>query len=123
MKTRQSPIITTTSLNLACYLIMCHCLLKQVVVYKPGTHKYALKITFVEQLIRRIRKAYDKNTCYITPENLANLMQNIHEICDKEPLENNQAGLFYLSKEGKLHSGYLLTMKHSGNAQIQGGKP
>jgi hypothetical protein len=123
MKTRQSPTITTTSLNLACYLIMCHCLLKQVVVYKPGTHKYALKIIFVGRLIQRIRKAYDKNTCYITPENLANLMQNIHEICDKKPLKNNQQGLFYLSKKGTLYSGYLLTMKHSGNARIQGGKP
>ena len=123
MKTRQSPTITTTSLNLACYLIMYHCLLKQVVVYKPGTHKYALKITFVEQLIQRIMKTYDKNTCYITPENLANLMKNIHQICDKKPLENNQAGLFYLNKEGMLYSGYLLNMKHSGNTQTQGGKP
>ena len=123
MKTRQSPTITTTSLNLACYLIMCHCLLKQVVVYKPGTHKYALKITFVEQLIQRIMKTYDKNTCYITPENLANLMKNIHQICDKEPLKNNQEGLFYLNKEGMLYSGYLLKMKHSGNTQTQGGKP
>jgi hypothetical protein len=121
MKIRQSPTITTTSLNLACYLIMCHCLLKQVVVYKPGTHKYALKITFVEQLIRRIRKDYDKNTCYITPDNLANLMKKIHEICGEQPLKSYQEGLFYLNREGTLYSGNLLTMKHSGNTRIPGG--
>jgi hypothetical protein len=123
MKTQQSSTITTTSLNLACYLIMCHCLLKQVIVYKPGTRKYALKVIFVGQLVRRIRKSYDKNTCYITPENLTVLMENIYQICGKKPLENYQQGLFYLSKEGTLHSGYLLKMKHSGNTQTQGGKP
>jgi hypothetical protein len=121
MKTRPSSTITTTSLNLACYLIMCHCYLKQVIVHKPGTRKYALKITFVGTLIRRLKKAYDKNICYITPENLTALMKDIHEICEKKPLENYQEGLFYLGKEGTLYSGYLIEMKHSGNTRAQGG--
>ena len=121
MKTRPSPTITTTSLNLACYLIMCHCYLKQVIVYKPGTCKYALKITFAGQLVQRSRKTYDKNICYITPENLTILMENIHEICSKKPLKNYQEGLFYLSKEGTLYSGYLIEKKHSDNTQTQGG--
>jgi hypothetical protein len=84
MKLKKRPTVTTTCMNLACYLSSSLCPLMQVEIVKPGTRKYILKMTFVFEYIRKVKKEYDKSNCYITPKNLAKLMKRIQEICDSK---------------------------------------
>ena len=90
---RTSPTITTKSINLACYLSMHHGLLVKVEVKKTGKQSDVMKLTFTNSFIRKIRKDYNPNKCYVTTKNLLKLTERISGLLDADTRKNYQQEL------------------------------
>ena len=87
MTTWISPEVTTTCMNFACYLSMHHCVLLRADIIKTRTQKYTLKFTFILKTILKIKNDFNPAVFYITPENLAFLMERVRDICDRKCLD------------------------------------
>jgi hypothetical protein len=92
MKCR-SPRVTTKSINLACYLSMHHGLLVKVEVKKTGKRSDEMRLTFTNPFIRKLKKLYKPETCYVTAKNLLKLTERISGLLDDEKRANYQEGL------------------------------
>lgn len=90
---RPSPQITTNSINLACYLSMHHGLLVKVEVKKTGKRSDRMQLTFTNPFIRKIKKLYKPEVCYVTEKNLLKLMERISCLLDEQTRKNYQQGL------------------------------
>lgn len=90
---KTSPQITTKSINLACFLSMHHGLLVKVEVKKTGKRSDEMRLTFTNPFIRKIRKLYDPDICYVTTKNLLKLTERISGVLDERKRKNYQKGL------------------------------
>ena len=89
----RSPQVTTKSINLACYLSMHHGLLVKVEVKKTGKRSDEMRLTFTNPFIRKLKKLYKPDTCYVTAKNLLKLTGRISGLLDDEERANYQEGL------------------------------
>ena len=90
---RPSPQITTKSINLACFLSMHHGLLVKVEVRKTSKRSDRMRLTFTNPFIRKIRKLYEPDICYVTEKNLLKLTERISCLLDEKKRANYQQGL------------------------------
>lgn len=90
---KQSPRITTKSINLACFLSMHHGLLVKVEVKKTGKRSDEMRLTFTNPFIRKIRKLYEPDKCYVTTKNMLKLTERISGLLDEGKRKNYQKGL------------------------------
>ena len=90
---RPSPQVTTKSINLACFLSMHHGLLVKVEVKKTGKRSDEMRLTFTNPYIRKIKKHYEPENCYVTEKNLLKLTERISRLLDEKKRANYQQGL------------------------------
>ena len=90
---RTSPQVTTKSINLACYLSTHHGLLIKVEVRKTGKRSDEMRFTFTNQLIRKLKKLYDPEICYVNTKSLAKLTGRISNLLDDKKRKRYQQGL------------------------------
>ena len=90
---RRSPRVTTKSINLACYLSMHHGLLVKVEVKKTGKRSDTMWLTFTNPFIRKIRKLYKPDVCYVTTKNMLKLTERISGLLDEKKRKNYQQAL------------------------------
>jgi hypothetical protein len=90
---RPSPQVTTRSINLACFLSMHHGLLVKVEVKKTGKRSDEMRLTFRNPYIRKLKKLYKPDECYVTEKNLLKLTERISGLLDEKKRANYQHGL------------------------------
>ena len=90
---RPSPRITTKSINLACFLSMHHGLLVKVEVKKTGKRSDEMRLTFTHPVIRKMKKDYTPEKCYVNTKNLLKLTERISSLLDEKKRKNYQQGL------------------------------
>ena len=90
---RPSPTVTTTSINLACYLSMNHGLLVKVEVQKTGKRSDRMLLTFTHPFIRKMKKDYTHKNCYVTEKNMLKLTERISSLLDEQTRKKYQQGL------------------------------
>ena len=90
---RRSPRVTTKSINLACYLSMHHGLLVKIEVKKTGKRSDVMQLTFTNPFIRKIKRQYEPDNCYVTTKNMLKLTERISGLLDKKKRKNYQQGL------------------------------
>jgi hypothetical protein len=90
---QRSPQVTTRSINLACFLSMHHGLLVKVEVRKTGKRSDVMRLTFTHPFIRKMKKDYTPDTCYVTEKNLLRLTKRISCLLDEKKRANYQQGL------------------------------
>jgi hypothetical protein len=88
-----NPTVTTKSINLACYLSMHHGLLVKVEVKKTGKRSDEMRLTFTNPFIRKIKKLYKPDVCYVTPKNMLKLTERISGLLDEKKRKNYQQAL------------------------------
>ena len=105
---RRSPRVTTKSINLACYLSMHHGLLVKVEVKKTGKRSDEMRLTFTNPFIRKLKKLYKPDICYVTTKNLLKLTGQISCLLDDEKRANFQEHLLiYNWTQAKLKKGLV----------------
>jgi predicted transcriptional regulator len=90
---RPSPQIATKSINLACFLSMHHSLLVKVEVNKTGKRSDQMRLTFTHPFVRKMKKDYKPDICYVTEKNLLKLTERISCLLDEKKRANYQQGL------------------------------
>ena len=90
---RTSPQVTTKSINIACYISMHHGLLIKVEVRKTGKQSDEMRLTFTHPFIRKMKKDYTAEKCYVNTKNLARLTERIFHLLDEKKRKRYQQGL------------------------------
>ena len=93
MKHNGNPCITTKNINLACYLSSKHGLLVQVEVKKVSKRTCGMQLTFTNPYIRKIKKLYEPDKCYVNTKSMKLLFARISEMLDENKRKNYQRGL------------------------------
>jgi hypothetical protein len=72
---------------------MHHGLLVKVEVNKTGKRSDQMRLTFTNPFIRKIKKLYEPDICYVTEKNLLKLTERISCMLDENKRKNYQQGL------------------------------